>query len=349
MDDATRRLLDNALDAVITIDDQGRVLDWNRQAEATFGWSKMEVEGRLLSRLIIPERYREGHDRGMEHYLETGDGPVLERRLEIEGLHKEGRELPIELTVHPVKDEEGTRFTAFVRDLTDRRAIERMKDDLVTTVSHELRTPLTSLQGFVELLLQRDLPASKQREFLTIIDQETKRLTRLVGDFLDVQKIEAGRLIYTMQELDLVELVQEAAEVFATNDTGQRLQLDLDATLPRVIGDADRIRQVISNLLSNAIKFSPEPGTVVVEVVRVGETIEISVADDGIGIAPGDHSRLFEKFFRSEDARLRAIGGSGLGLALVKQIVEAHGGSITVSSELGRGSRFTIALPEIGA
>ena len=346
MDEGARNLLENALDAVITIDAEGRVLEWNRQAEETFGWARTEAIGELLSRLIIPERYRRGHDEGMKHYLATGEGPVLERRLEIEGQGKHGREIPVELTIHPLKSDSDVRFTAFVRDLTDRQAIERMKNDLVSTVSHELRTPLTSLRGFVELLLERDPPADKRREYLEIIDHEARRLTRLVGDFLDVQKLEAGSLGYQKQSLDLGELVQEVLEVFANNETRQALELDLEP-VPEVWGDADRISQVLTNLLSNAIKFSPEPGTVRVRVWQEGKDVLLAVRDEGIGISSKEQGRLFEKFYRADDARLRAIGGSGLGLALVRQIVEDHHGKVGVSSELGLGSRFTITLPAV--
>ena len=264
-----RLLIANALDAVITIDDQGMVLDWNPQAEATFGYTREEAQGRCMSELIVPEQYREAHEQGMARYRETGEGPVLSRRIEIEALRRDGREFPIELTIHPVETGSSTTFTAFARDITERRIVEKMKDDLVATVSHELRTPLTSMQGFVEMLLRRELPREKQKEYLEIVHSESVRLARLVRDFLDIRKLEAGEVEDKHESVDLELVVREMIEVF---DGGEHKNFKVEVAddVPHVVGDADRLRQVVANLFSNALKFSDGDLDIGVRLARAG-------------------------------------------------------------------------------
>ncbi|MEM1249412.1 MAG: PAS domain S-box protein [Acidobacteriota bacterium] len=344
-----RLLLANALDAVVTIDDQGLVLDWNPLAEATFGYTREEAQGRRMSELIVPEKYREAHERGMAKYRETGEGPVLSRRIEIEALRRDGREFPIELTIHPVETGSATTFTAFARDITERRVVEKMKDDLVATVSHELRTPLTSMQGFVEMLLRRELTRDKQKEYLEIVHSESVRLARLIRDFLDIRTLEAGEVETKRDLVSLETILSEMVDVFDGSTDSKSFEVHAEEGVPHVAGDADRLRQVVANLLSNAVKFSEDEPEVVVSLGRRGEEVHFTVRDRGLGIAEEELGQLFDKFSRSEDARKRAIGGSGLGLALVQEIVDAHDGRIEVESTLGEGSCFTVFLPAASA
>jgi signal transduction histidine kinase/HAMP domain-containing protein len=218
-----------------------------------------------------------------------------------------------------------------VREITQRRAAERLKDEFVSTVSHELRTPLTSLRGFADLLLTRSFAPEEQREFVTIIHRETLRLTQLINDFLDLQRIESGRQVYDMARVELEPLLRETIALFHVDDA-HSLHLDVPEPLPPVEADADRIRQVLMNLLSNAVKFSPHGGEVTLGARHEGGHVRLWVADRGIGIPPKALPHLFSKFFRVDNQETRSVGGTGLGLALVRENVEAHHGRVWVES-----------------
>jgi signal transduction histidine kinase len=222
------------------------------------------------------------------------------------------------------------------------RKSEEHKQDLISMVSHEIRTPLASVCGFTSLLLERDFPREEERRYLEIIDQQARRLAGIAGDFLDVQLLEGGGLTLDRAPFDLVELTREQANLFFSHSS-HTLELDLPDTAVVVNGDRDRIAQVIGNLLSNAIKYSPE-GAEVRVVLELDESgARLSVVDEGMGITPRDKDRVFEKFYRGSDAR--EIGGTGLGLAVAREIVTSHGGEIGVESETSRGSTFTVRLP----
>jgi PAS domain S-box-containing protein len=228
----------------------------------------------------------------------------------------------------------------------ERKKIERLKDELVSTVSHELRTPLTSLRGFAELMLEREFPPEKQHEFLTVIHNASLRLTNLINDFLDLQRLESGHHTYDFRSVDLGEVLRETVTLFAHEDRHHTLRLVLPPSLPPVRADADRLRQVLSNLLSNAVKFSPQGGEVTLGARLEGrKKVVVWVADQGVGISPEEMHKLFSKFFRIDNTETRSIGGTGLGLALVKEIVEAHGGQVWAESTSGQGSTFFFTLP----
>jgi PAS domain S-box-containing protein len=235
------------------------------------------------------------------------------------------------------------------RDVTERKEIEQLKDDLVSTVSHELRTPLASLRGFAELMLTRKFSPPQQQQFLTIIQKETIRLSRLINDFLDLQRIESGHQSYRLETIDLLPLLEEALLLFASDNTKHAFQIHIPRSPLLVRADADRVHQVIANLFSNAVKFSPNGGTIRVEAQQREEFVVVEITDEGIGIAVEVVPQLFRKFFRVDNAATRRIGGTGLGLALVKQIVEAHGGQVWVKSKLGKGSTFSFSLPVASA
>jgi PAS domain S-box-containing protein len=247
----------------------------------------------------------------------------------------------------PIKNEHGDIFAgmAMTQDITTYKEAERLKDEVVSTVSHELRTPLTSLRGYTELLLEHEFPAEKRRQFLSIIHGETIRLTKLINDFLDLQRMESGRQVYHFEPVDLGELLRESLALFTHADGKHSLRLETPDTLPPVQADRDRICQILANLLSNAVKFSPQGGEVAVGARQEGARMVVWIADQGIGIPPEARAKLFGKFFRVDNLETRNIGGTGLGLALVKGIVEAHQGDVWVESEVGRGSTFFFSLP----
>ena len=228
------------------------------------------------------------------------------------------------------------------------RESEQHKRDLISMVSHEIRTPLASVVGFTSLLLERDFSPEEQRRYLEIIDQQARRLAGLAGDFLDVQLLEGGGLSFDYAPFDLVELASEQARLFFSHTSEHSIELDVPDAPVVVNADRDRIAQVIGNLLSNAIKYSPSGGRVRLLLTVNEKGAQLSVEDEGMGIPAADRARIFEKFFRGSDAAA-AISGTGLGLAVAREIVTSHGGRIDVESEPGRGSTFTVRLPRVPA
>jgi signal transduction histidine kinase len=222
---------------------------------------------------------------------------------------------------------------------------ERLKTDLVSNVSHELRTPLSSILGFSDLMLKRDVAAEDRRRYLGVIRAESARLATLLNDLLDLQRQELGVLELRLTEFDLNELLDVQVTLYSAQSSVHELLLTPSPEPVIIRGDPDRLAQVIGNLLSNAIKYSPDGGKVEVTASLIRGEGWIWVRDRGLGI-PRDHQdRVFTKFFRGEAARKRAISGTGLGLVLARQLVEAHGGSIGFDSEEGKGSTFWVRLP----
>ena len=228
------------------------------------------------------------------------------------------------------------------------RESEQHKQDLIGMVSHEIRTPLASVVGFTSLLLERDFPPDEQRRYLEIVDQQARRLASLAGDFLDVQLLEGGGFRFDYAPFDLVDLANEQARLFFSHASSHTIELDLPDEPVVVNADRDRIAQVIGNLLSNAIKYSPSGGRVHLRITADERGTHLSVVDEGLGIPAEERARVFEKFFRGADAAA-GIGGTGLGLAVAREIVTSHGGRIEVESEPGRGSTFTVTLPRVSA
>jgi PAS domain S-box-containing protein len=235
------------------------------------------------------------------------------------------------------------RMGIILRDVTAERSLDRTKDELISVVSHELRTPLTSLVGFAELLLKRDLSDEQRKQFVGVMLDEGKRLTTLLNDFLDLQRIESGRQQINQMPLHLSSIVERAAATISGAD--HPITVDLPDTLPAVHGDPDRLQQVLSNLLSNAKKYSPDGGEIVIRGRAVDAMVEVSIADRGLGIPAEALPHLFQKFYRIDNSDRRSIKGTGLGLAICRRIVEEHGGEIWAESPgLGRGSTIYFTL-----
>lgn len=273
--------------------------------------------------------------------------------VELQNYRKDGTIFWNRLSITPIRDRSGqlTHFIGVQSDVSSQKEAERLKNELVSTVSHELRTPLTSLRGFAELMLERDFPLEKRRKFLEIIQREATRLTTLINDFLDIQRMESGRQEYRFENCSIALLIQETVTIFQGSNPGHTFVCTIPARLPAMVADPDRLRQVLSNLTSNAVKFSPEGGVVTFSAsYRPADNMVIcSVRDQGIGIPREAIPRLFGKFYRVDNTETRKIGGTGLGLALVKQIIEAHKGRIWVESAPGQGSLFSFTVPAVGA
>jgi signal transduction histidine kinase/DNA-binding response OmpR family regulator len=226
--------------------------------------------------------------------------------------------------------------------------LDRMKSDLLANVSHELRTPLTAIQGYAEAMDEGLLGeiSSAQSEALTVVRRNGKRLMAMIEQLLSFSRLESGKVRIEPAAFDLAEVINQSANgVRAARGPGFALAVDLDGRLPLVWGDPSRIAQVLDNLLTNAAKFSPPGSLVTVSARRRGEDVEVAVSDRGIGIARGDREKVFERFFQADASSTRKYGGMGLGLSIVREIVQAHGREITVVSELGRGSTFSFGLP----
>ena len=363
----TRLILETAHDAFISFDADGRITDWNPEAEATFGWARQEVLGRDLTATIIPQGRRDAHRRSIARFLATDGDEALGGRVERTVVGRDGREFPIEWTISPLANETGWTFNAFMRDITDRRraqdelslardeALEasRMKSIFVANVSHEIRTPMNGVIGIADVLLGTELDP-QQREFVETISASGDALLGIIDDILDFSKIEAGKLELDPTDFDLREAVERACGMLATraHEKGLELLVSIEPELPtRVRGDAARIRQVITNFVSNAIKFTGT-GEVVVRTSAVssGEhvtVVRLEVSDTGIGIESETLAELFTPFSQADGSTTRKYGGTGLGLAISKQLIELMGGRFGAESQPGEGSHFwfEVSLP----
>jgi signal transduction histidine kinase len=263
-------------------------------------------------------------------------------RLQTDGPGEVGR---LELTFNSM----AASLESTLADLEERNQTlvesEQTKSELVSNVSHELRTPLASVLGFSSLMLDRELPADEVRRYLEVIRTEARRLAELLNDLLDIQRIEQGTIELRLEEVDLNDLLAAQVTLYSAQSVHHELRLDSADEALVVYGDRDRLAQVIGNLLSNAIKYSPEGGVVDISASLVGDEAWIWVRDEGLGIPTEHQQRIFTKFFRGDAGRERGISGTGLGLVLARQIVEAHGGEIGFESSEGKGSTFWLQLP----
>jgi PAS domain S-box-containing protein len=334
-----RRIVDAAKDGIVTTDGGGLITSANPAAEALFGHPAGSLFGRPVA-VVLP---------GLQ--LAGTSAARAAAGAEIEGVRQDGSRFPAELSVSAVASDAGRAFVVIVRDVTDRKAVERMKDEFVATVSHELRTPLTALRGHVELVLDGDAgPVTElQRRFLQVATQSADRLGALINDLLDVAKIEAGRVQLRKELVDLGAVLREVSATFRVEATRRGLGFQEElAELPPVVGDRDRLIQVFGNLVSNAIKYTTA-GAVGISARPTYGAVEVVVHDTGVGMTAEEQRQLFTKFFRSRDRTGPDPGGTGLGLVIAKGIVEGHGGTLGVASEPGVGSRFRVVLPAVGS
>lgn len=259
-------------------------------------------------------------------------------------------DLVIRVNVVPFKNERYETAGAIIvlQDVTEQENLDRMRKEFVANVSHELRTPLTTIKSYAETLLSGALEEKDMAmKFLGVIDSEFDRMTRLVKDLLMLSRLDYDKAQWNMKEIDISKVVSDCVDKMdiAAKQKSQSITLGIMDDMPIIIGDKDRIEQVIINIISNSIKYTPENGKINVKLSKDGEYISIKVIDNGIGIPKEDTIRLFERFYRVDKARSRVLGGTGLGLSIAKQIVEAHKGSISLKSVYGEGTVVTIKLP----
>ena len=358
--DRTRMIIDHALDAVISVDEAGIIVDWNPQAERLFGWTKEEIVGQPLTETIIPPAFREEQNRGFQRFLKTGQGSILNKRIEVPALNRKGDIFPIEISVNPFSVENGMLFSAFIRDITEQKEAEqslrlaketaeqaaKTKSEFLATMSHEIRTPMNGILGMTGLLLETELN-SQQRKFAEIVRNSGEALLTIINDILDFSKVEAGKVELEPIDFDLRTAVEDVLELMADKAAAKGLELSgivFDKIPTRLHGDPGRIRQILINLVSNAIKFT-EKGEVTVQVSCVHQSptdiiLRFDVTDTGIGIPKDVWRALFNPFTQADSSTTRKYGGTGLGLAISNKLTELMGGAMGVESGPGRGSQF---------
>ncbi|WP_296950149.1 ATP-binding protein [uncultured Massilia sp.] len=349
-------IIEAAQDAFIGIDLHGRICDWNSAAEAMLGWGRAEALGRLAADLIMPERFRARSRALLRRFRETGQLELLGQRVERTLLRSDGREIEAEMTMTLAGGgaETDAFFGVFMHDISQRKEVERLKNEFVSTVSHELRTPLTSISASLALLadgIAGELPADA-KQLVDIANASSGRLVRLIGDVLDIQKMEAGGMALERRVQPVLPVAEDAVASMASlaGTAGVTLACAAGAGAAQACAavDRDRMTQVLTNLLSNAIKFSGAGTTVTTRLDAQDGRVRLSVADQGPGIPPAFRARVFQRFAQADGADSRRKGGTGLGLSICKAIVEQHGGAIGFDSVEGQGTTFWVELPAAG-
>ncbi|MEB3293990.1 MAG: response regulator [Synechococcales bacterium] len=345
--DRMTAILEIADDAIITINQDQTILTFNQGAERIFGYSAPEVIGKPLDTLL-PDRFVQLH---RQHVRNFGHTPDPSRRMgdrpEVWGRHKDGTEFPAEASIAKVEMAGQRTYMVILRDITQRKRVERIKNEFVSVVSHELRTPLTSIHGSLQLLARGLFPADSPegQRLLTIAADSTDRLVRLINDILDIERMESGRIPMEFKACSIAAVITEAQNLMQPIANAAQVQLDFHSLDRDIYADRDRLLQILANLLSNAIKFSQPHSHVQLQVEQQNEQILWTIADQGRGIPAEQLSHIFEPFYQVDSSDSRNHDGTGLGLAICHSIVQQHGGKIWVESELGRGSRFFFTIP----
>jgi PAS domain S-box-containing protein len=346
-------------DAIISKDLDGTIQTWNRGAERMFGYTADEAIGKSITIIIPNERL----DEETEVLRRIRAGLSVEH-FETVRQRKDGTPIHISLTVSPVKTRDGRVVGAskIARDVTDQMRLRataeeasRMKDEFLAVLSHELRTPLNTVLGYARMLREDEddarMPEEMRRRALEALERNADTLSRLVNDVLDTSRVVTGKLRLVFETCAIEQLIEEAIAV--VRPAAEAKAVSIDPQLERnmaVMGDRDRLLQVVWNLLSNAVKFTPPGGSVRIKAHKEAGVVQISVADTGVGIGSNDLPFVFQRFWQAHTGVSREFGGLGIGLALARHLVELHGGTIRVESPgVGLGATFTVSLPTAGA
>jgi PAS domain S-box-containing protein len=371
-EERTRLIIENAYDAFLTMDAAGLIIAWNPQAEATFGWSRAEIIGRSLAQTLIPPPFREAHRRGLAHFLATGQGPVLNRRIELAALHRDGHEFPVELTISPLRQGDTYIFNAFVHDISERKRAEeklnafaaelkrsnRELHDFAGVASHDLQEPLRKIQTFGDRLSSKwgRLLDPEGRDYLERMQNAAGRMRKLINDLLNYSRLASMPAQFMSVDLGLV-----AREVVSDLEgrlqaTGGKVEV---GALPILDAEPTQMRQLLQNLIGNALKFHRPDVPPVVKIhgsllssspeanqreLAFGVPLhQITVQDNGIGFDETNLDRIFGVFQRLHGRS--EYEGTGIGLAICRKIAERHGGCITANSKPGEGTTFRVLLP----
>jgi len=371
-------IIEEANEAYISFAANGVIREWNRKAEHLLGWTRDEIIGSSVRETVVPADLWQ---RVVAALAEGNDGdetPLVATRVDGTATTKSGLDLPVEFTFLPLKVGGERRVNVLLHDISVRRGVavkrerllkteqaagveltsqnerlrelDALKDQFVSVVSHELRTPLTAIRGYLEIVLGEEPGPlnDTQKRFLQIADFSSEQLLRVVGDLLLIGKVEAGHLALEIGEVDLESLLEDCVVANMPEAEAKNIVLRISSEpLPRISGDRGRIAQALGNIISNAIKFTQE-GHVEVRSRREGDNVVVEVVDTGTGVPMAEIDHLFVPFFRASTATSEAIPGTGLGLSIAKEIVEAHGGTITVESVERAGTSFRVELPVNG-
>jgi PAS domain S-box-containing protein len=352
-------IVESSDDAIVSKTLDGIVTSWNAGAERTFGYPAAEMLGRSITLLFPADRLAEEADL----LARIARGERVEH-FETVRIRRDGGRIQVSVTLSPLRDTDGEIVGAskIVRDISERVRLvaqerharaeaehaNRLKDEFLATLSHELRTPLTSIYGWTRMLQTGQLAPERASHALEVIMRNARAQLDLITELLDVSRITMGRVNLDVRSLDFAEIVRAAVDGIRPASTAKDLTLELicEPGTPPVTGDPERLQQVVWNLVTNAVKFSHRSGRIEIRVHRSGPTVDLTVRDSGIGIAPDVLPHVFDRFRQADSSTTRAYGGLGLGLSIVRHIVELHGGTVAATSEgVGRGASFTVRLP----
>ncbi len=344
-------IIDNASDGIISIEKSGAILSINQAAARIFGYQQEEVFGKNI-KMLMPEPDHSQHDQYLENYHTTGVRKIIGIGREVTGRKKDGTHFPLHLNVSEVAVKGGIIYTAVLRDLTVREALNtqielnELKSRFVSMASHEFRTPLTSILSSVSIIKrysEKGIP-EKQNKHILRIQNSVKNLTSILNDFLSLEKLESGKVNLNISEIDLTEFVAETIEdLEPTLKEGQQI-LHAHTGENKIIQDAHLLKNILFNLLSNAVKYSPNGEDITINSSTANQKLTIEVIDQGIGIPLEDQKHMFTRFFRANN--VINIKGTGLGLTIVKRYIDLMEGDIGFKSTPGEGSCFTVNIPQ---
>jgi PAS domain S-box-containing protein len=358
-----RSVVNHVVDGIISIDQRGVITTFNPAAERIFGYAADEAIGRNV-RMLMPAPYSVEHDRYIENYLVTGQAKIIGIGREVVGRRKDGSIFPMELAISVFRLGDERHFTGIVRDITDRKKLEdelqrrlhelaendRQKNEFLAMLAHELRNPLAPMRNALHLLRMPGASSQVASSALDIMGRQLHHLIRLVDDLLDVSRIIQGKIELRHETVDLGSVIERAVETArpAADARHHRLEIEVPPDPVFVQGDALRLAQVVANLLTNAAKYSPDGSRIKITACAEGGDAVLRVRDAGIGIAPEVLPHIFDLFVQADASLARSEGGLGVGLTLVKRLIEMHGGTVSAESAgAGQGSEFCIRLPAV--
>lgn len=336
-------IIDSSDDAIVSKDLNSIVTSWNDSAERIFGYTAAEMIGESILKIIPPDRLSE--EPRILSQLKQG---IRVDHFETVRMKKDGTLIYVSLTISPIKDRNGdiVGLSKIARDITENKLMEKKKDEFIGFVSHELKTPLTSLRSYVQIALHQS--RKQELDFITNAlsraDIQTKKMEKMISDFLNISRFEEGKMQLELNRFDIVSLIKNCIEDASIVSARHLISYGGIAEC-FVNGDQEKLSLVMTNLLGNAQKYSPEKGNITVGCQNSGNNIMISVKDEGIGISTADQKRLFQKFYRVSNEQTRFISGFGIGLYLVSMILDLHGSTISVESCPGSGATFSFQLP----